>query len=111
MIAFEQLTLRPEFVEELERRGMDRVAPEIAEEIGVLFEHDRLDPGAREQQPRNHPRRPAADDANLARKFIHDPLTNAPASGYVHARRLVSSITVSALQWLSLARRDRKDVG
>src|SRR3546814_15080623 len=80
MIAFEQLTQQPEFVEELERRGMDRVAPEIAEEIGVLFEHDRLDPGAREQQPRNHPRRPAADDANLARKFIHDPLTNAPAS-------------------------------
>src|SRR3546814_9577414 len=49
MIAFEQLTQQPEFVEELERRGMDRVAPEIAEEIGVLFEHDRLDPGARER--------------------------------------------------------------
>src|SRR3546814_16910292 len=65
MIAFEQLTQQPEFVEELERRGMDRVAPEIEEEIGVLFEHDRLDPGAREKQPRHPPRRPAAD-----RKYV-----------------------------------------
>ena len=49
---------------------MDGVAPEIAEEILMLLEHGHPDSGAREQQARDHPGRPAADDAKLGR----DPL-------------------------------------
>ena len=41
---------------------MDRVAAEIAEEVGVLLEHLHAAAGAREQQARHHPRRSAADD-------------------------------------------------
>ena len=33
---------------------MDRVAAKVAQEIGVLFEHQHRDPGARQQQPEHH---------------------------------------------------------
>ena len=56
--AFEQ----PELVEDLHRRGMDGVAAEIAEEVGVLFEDADLAAGAGEQQAGHHSRGPAADD-------------------------------------------------
>ena len=56
----------PELVEDLHRRGVDRVAAEIAEEVGMLFEHPHVAAGAREQQPGHHPRRAAADDDQVA---------------------------------------------
>src|SRR3546814_15091001 len=77
MIAFEQLTQQPEFVEELERRVMDRVAPEIAWEIGVLLEHDSLDPCAHEQRPRKQARHRAAAQRNQAKMFTHYTRTTA----------------------------------
>jgi len=42
---------------------VDRVAAEIAKEIGMLFKHDDVDPGAREQKAQHHPGRTAAGDA------------------------------------------------
>ena len=42
---------------------MDGVAAEIAQEIGVLLQHDDVDAGAREQKAEHHAGRPAADDA------------------------------------------------
>jgi hypothetical protein len=44
---------------------VDRVAAEIAEEIGVLLKHPNVAAGAGEQQPGHHPGRPAADDYEL----------------------------------------------
>ena len=41
---------------------MDRVAAKIAEEVGVLFKHDRVDAGASEQKTEHHPGRAAARD-------------------------------------------------
>ena len=38
-----------ELVHHLQRRGMDGVAAEIAEEIPMLFEHDDIDAGARQR--------------------------------------------------------------
>ena len=52
----------PKLVEDLHRRGMDRVAAEIAEEVGMLFEDADLAAGAGEQQAGHHARGPAADD-------------------------------------------------
>jgi len=69
--AREQLVQRAQLVEELERRRMDGVAAEIAEEVGMLLEHDRTDPGASEQKPRHHPRRAAADDEKLGSLCPH----------------------------------------
>ena len=42
---------------------MDGVAAEIAQEVVMLLEDDRLDAGAGEQKARHHAGRPAADDA------------------------------------------------
>ena len=60
--ALQESIEQPELAQQLERRGMNRVAAEIAEEVGMLFEHCDAAAGAREQQARHHPRRPAADD-------------------------------------------------
>ena len=52
-----------ELVHQFEGRGVDGVAAEIAEEVGVLLEHDDIDPGAGEEKAEHHPRRSAAGDA------------------------------------------------
>jgi hypothetical protein len=46
---FQKFFQEPEFVKELERGGMHRVAPEVAEEIVMLFENRDLYSGAGEQ--------------------------------------------------------------
>ena len=60
-----------EFVEELEGGGMDGVAAEVAEEVGVLFEDGDGDAGAGEQVAEHHACRTSADDAagGLMRKL------------------------------------------
>ncbi len=50
----QELVEHAEFGDEIERRGMDRVAAEIAQEVFVLLEHDHVDAGAGEQQRRHH---------------------------------------------------------
>ena len=60
---FQKSVDQAEFIHHLQRRGMHGVAAEIAEEIGVLFQHDRFDSGAPEQIAQHHAGRPAADDA------------------------------------------------
>ena len=52
-----------ELVDHLERRGVDRVAAEVAQEVGVLLEDQDVDAGPRQQEAEHHPGRPAADDA------------------------------------------------
>ena len=51
-----------ELVEDPQRRGVDGVAAEVAEEVGVLLEHDDVDAGAREQQPEHRAGGSAAGD-------------------------------------------------
>jgi len=65
----EQLPGQPELVEQPQGRGMQRVAAEVAQEVGVLLEHQHLDPGPGQQQPEHGPGRPAPGDAaaDLAR--------------------------------------------
>ena len=64
--AFQETAEQPELVEDFHGRGMDRVAAEIAEEVGMLFEHGDRDAGTGEQQPGHHPGRPATDDQHVA---------------------------------------------
>ena len=44
---------------------MNRVAAEIAEEIGVFFQHQNVNARASEQKPKHHSGRAAARDAAL----------------------------------------------
>ena len=64
--ALEEALEHPELVEDLHRRGVDGVAAEIAEEVGMLFEHRHAAAGAGEQQARHHPGGAAADDDQVA---------------------------------------------
>jgi hypothetical protein len=52
-----------ELVDHLERGGVDRVAAEVAQEVGVLLEDQDLDAGPGQQEAEHHPGRPAAHDA------------------------------------------------
>ena len=60
-----------ELVHDLERGGMDRIAAEVAQEVGVLLEHDDLHARPRQQQAEHHPGRPAARDAAARRERRH----------------------------------------
>ncbi len=56
---------------------MDGVAAEVAEEIAMLFHHDGVDAGARQQESQHHPGGATADDA--ARRFhcvVHGALAS-----------------------------------
>ncbi len=59
----EELVEQAELAHHVEGRGMDGVAAEIAQEVGVLLEHDHVDAGARQQEAEHEPARPTADDA------------------------------------------------
>ena len=67
----EERVQQAEFVHHLHGGGMHGVAAEIAQEVGVLFQHDHIDAGAREQEAEHHPGRPAADDAAAGRGIGH----------------------------------------
>ncbi len=59
----QELLEQAELGHQLERRGMNGVAAEIAQEIGVLPEHDDVDAGTRQEEPEHEPAGPASDDA------------------------------------------------
>ena len=46
------------------------VAAEIAEEVGMLLQHDDVDPGARQQKAEHEPARAAADDATARGELL-----------------------------------------
>src|SRR5262249_49007997 len=59
----QELVERPQLVHDLERRRVDRVAAEVAEEVAVLFEHEHVHAGAGQEDAEHHPGRPSARDA------------------------------------------------
>ena len=61
----QEALLQPELVEQVDRRRVNGVAAEVAEEVGVLLEHDHLDAGARQQEREHEPGRTTAHDAAL----------------------------------------------
>ncbi len=66
-----------QFRDDIECRGMDRIATEIAQEILVFLEYDRADAGAREQKSKHDSGRAAARNTTLG---AHDILLGAHAS-------------------------------
>jgi hypothetical protein len=63
---------------------MNRIATEVPQKVGVLFEDQDGDPGAREQQSEHHPGRAAAGDTaadgNLADAHASHLRITAPLS-------------------------------
>jgi hypothetical protein len=64
---FQELIDQAEFEHQFERRRMNRVATEIPEEIGMLFQHHDMNAGARQQESEHHSGGAAAGDAALRR--------------------------------------------
>ena len=63
--ALQEVVDQAQFAHQLERRRMNRVAAEIAEEVRMLLQHHDVDAGARQQEAEHHSRGPAAGDAAL----------------------------------------------
>src|SRR5437773_10038062 len=59
-----------QFVHHFERRGVDRVAAKVSQEVRVFLEDDDADAGAGQQQSEHHAGRPTAGDAALRRGWI-----------------------------------------
>ena len=66
----EELVEQAELVHQLQRGGMNGIAAEIAEEVGMLLQHDDVDAGARQQKAEHEPARPAADDATARGELL-----------------------------------------
>jgi len=58
----EEIVEEAKFVDELEGGGMNGVAAEIAEEVGVFFEDEDIDAGAGEEEGEDHACGAAAGD-------------------------------------------------
>ena len=58
----EEALEHPELVEDLHRRGVHRVAAEVAEKVCMLLQHSHPTAGAGEEEPRHHARRTASDN-------------------------------------------------
>ena len=58
----EEIVEEAEFVDELEGGGVDGVAAEVAEEVGVFFEDEDFDAGAGEEEAEDHAGGAAAGD-------------------------------------------------
>src|SRR5258705_5726808 len=52
-----------QLVHDLEGGGVDCVAAKVAQEVGVLFENNNVDAGAREKKSQHHPGGSTASDA------------------------------------------------
>ena len=72
---------------------MNGVAAEVAEEIGVLLEHDHVDAGPREQEAEHHARRPAAGDAALGGRVGCQPR---PTNGILVAMTVMNRTLASS---------------
>jgi hypothetical protein len=70
-----------EFVEQaklvhhVQRRGMDGVTAEVAQEVAVLLQHDAFHPGARQQEAQHHAGRAATHDAALGGDRRHSSIS------------------------------------
>src|SRR5260370_41213558 len=72
MRALQELVEQPQLVHDLQGRRMDRIAAEIPQEIGMLFENQNRDPGSGKKEAEHHTRRSAARDAAADRNLgIH----------------------------------------
>src|SRR5437870_1207473 len=63
MRAFEKIFEETELVHHLERGRMNRVTAKVAQKIRVFLQDYDVDPGARQQKPKHHSRRPTPGNA------------------------------------------------
>src|SRR5216683_3607505 len=67
-----------QLVHHFERRRMNSVAAEVAQKIGVLLEHENVDPGPREQKREHHPGGSATRDTAARGELFHGDSVSPP---------------------------------
>jgi hypothetical protein len=67
---FQELFEQTKLVHHLKCRGMNGIAPEVAQEIGVLLQNEDLDSGPRQQIPQHYPSGATAGDTTAGLQFL-----------------------------------------
>jgi hypothetical protein len=62
---------KAQLIEQGNGRGMDRIPPKIAQEIGMLFKDERTDARPGEQKARHHTGRSSTNDAQVVAILVH----------------------------------------
>src|SRR5262245_37452378 len=75
MRQLEELVEQAQLVHDFNRRGMNRIAAKVAEEISMFFQNDDVNTGAGKQKAQHHARRAATGDATVSDKLVAVPLT------------------------------------
>jgi hypothetical protein len=70
MRPFQKFFEQTEFVHDLKCRGMNRIAPEVAQEIGMLLQNQDFDSGPCQQIAQHYPGGTAAGDTTAALQFL-----------------------------------------
>ena len=65
MRPLQELVDQTQFAKQLESRGVNRVAAEIAEEVGVLLQHHYIASRARKEEAGHHSRRTATGNHKI----------------------------------------------
>jgi hypothetical protein len=106
MRQLQQIVQQPQLVHHFERRGMDRVAAEVAQKVGVLLQHQHVHAGARQQQASIIPAGPPP-----AMQHCCEMLAAAMAEGGRDARRArAPSMRISSpLMWSRGVRDEERD--
>ena len=60
--ALEEVLQEPQLVHHLQGRGVDGIAAEVAQEVGVLLQDEDVHPGTSEEEAEHHAGRPAPRD-------------------------------------------------
>jgi hypothetical protein len=82
----QELLEQAQLVHYFERRRVHGIAAKIAQEVGVLLEHDGVDARAREEQPEHHPGGTAAGDAATGAQRRHCGAATTPSANRASMR-------------------------
>src|SRR5208283_130196 len=81
MRPLQKIIKEAELMDDFERRGVNRVAAEITQEVCVLFKNEHRHPGSSQQETEHHPCRAAAGDAAAHRNFTSIHSSGLPRFG------------------------------
>ena len=70
---FKKVVEQAELAHDVEGRGMDGVAAKVAQEVGMLLEHDDVDAGARQQEAEHELRTGRRRQHSNGSKFVRLP--------------------------------------
>ena len=99
MRQLEEFVEQAELVHHFERRGMDGVAAKVAQEIGMLLQHQDIDAGAGEQKAQHHARGSAPAMAHCVVIFSA-AISYVPSTASFRRKPVSSAHTRCSVTWI-----------